>query len=348
MLSIDERVRALAALGDSLRTDLEQVKSGKNNTLNETIIAAQRANGWFARTFIIHSLEAWSELLTTESLEAWVSTYEFDDQAEPHTVGLVLAGNIPLVGMHDIVSVFIAGHKMRIKPSSQDVHLIGEVVQRLKRVDGVEDSTITIVPGKLDGFNAAIATGSGNASRYFEQYFGAYPSIIRKNRTSIAVLNGEESDAELEAFMDDVFLYFGLGCRNVTKVYLPENFSLDRLFKASLKYNHLLDNNKYINNFLYHKTLLTMQQKDVLENGLFMMVKSTDLHSPVSVLNYETYSSIELLNEAIEGQLDHLQCVVGKSNTEFGKAQKPGLSDYSDGVDTLRFLLSFALQRLPN
>ncbi len=343
MLDLAGRIEVLETFGNELSRDIEAIENGESNSLSEVIQAAKVNNGWFSEEFTLHALKEWSTALQKDGLEDWMSNYDGLNHSSPKAIGLVLAGNIPLVGMHDIISTFITGHRAIIKPSSQDLPLTMEVLRRFKGLDSIPADAFTIQPAKLQGFDAVIATGSGNTARYFNHYFGSYPSIIRKNRTSVAVLSGEETREELSLLMDDVFTYFGLGCRNVTKVFLPTDFEPDRLFQASLKYERLLDNNKYVNNFLYHKTLLAMQQSSILENGLFTLCESRELFSAVSVLNYSRYEKQEVLDQEISAKLDDIQCVVGRGNTEFGKAQKPRLMDYSDGKDTVDFLLSLAV-----
>lgn len=325
-----------------LRDELEESRASYEHPLNKIIDLAKTQNGWFEPTFVRHALEYWAKALSKNSTSSWISGYEIPSETSAKTVAIIMAGNIPLVGLHDLISVLISGNKAMVKPSSQDTILMSYVIELLRK-NGFEYAIDLRSSEKLNDFDAVIATGSGNSARHFHDYFGSYPNMIRRNRTGVAVLDEQTSNEEIEQLMDDVFLYFGLGCRNVTKLYLPEAFDVQRIFKASLKYNYLIENQKYLNNYQYQKTLLSMQDAEILENGLFILKKDQGIFTPVSVLNYEHYSDTESLNQAIDSQLDDIQCVVGNKNIEFGKAQKPRLTDYADGVDTLTFLLSLNL-----
>ena len=296
-------------------------------------------NGWFTSEEVKKSLKAWGNLLTEKNLEKWLSKYKIDNIDSDKVIAIIMAGNIPLVGFHDFLSVYVTGMKMKIKLSSDDNKLLPQVISILSQFDPEIKNRVEFVNDKLSGFDAVIATGSNNTSRYFEQYFGKYPNIIRKNRTSVAVIQGNESEEELKNLALDVFTYYGLGCRNVTKLYLPEGYDLDRIFGAFYAFNYVANNNKYANNYDYHKAVFLMEKYDILENGFLIMKEDKNIHSPIGTLFYEYYDSSEKLKNELDQIAENLQCIVGKEGIPFGKAQTPELWDYADNVDTVRFLL---------
>jgi hypothetical protein len=253
-------------------------------------------------------------------------------------VGLVMAGNIPMVGFHDMLCVFVTGHTQKIKLSSKDDVLIRYIVRQMVELEPAVQGYISITPDNLKGCNAYIATGSNNSSRYFDYYFGKFPNIIRKNRTSVAVLDGTETRAELEKLADDIQSYFGLGCRNVTKLYVPENYRFEDLLETLNKYDYYADFHKYKNNYDYQLALLIMGNNFYMTNGSIILCKNPSLFTPVSRVNYEYYNKKDELQFLQDNQ--DVQCVVGQGFIPFGKSQEPSLNDYADGVDTMRFLLS--------
>jgi len=336
MLSLDQRIDVFSALGSDIGADLADPATSGFPELDEAVSLAFHKNGWFTRREVERALAYWAAALTRENLQAWTAAYSLGNS--PGRIGLILAGNIPLVGFHDVLCTLLAGHVAMIKCSSSDDVLLPALLRRAALIPNALRDHFVLVAGKMSGFEAIIATGSNNSARYFESYFGKYPHIIRKNRTGIAVLTGAESDEELQGLMADVFCYYGLGCRNVTKLFLPEGFDLDKIFRASLSFAYLMENKKYANNYSYHKALMLMEKQAVLDNDLLLMTASGSLFSPVSVLHYEYYNSTDGLNATIEASLDHIQVVVGRGNRPFGSAQQPLLTDYADGVDTLHFL----------
>jgi hypothetical protein len=356
MLSLAQRIQAFDRLGRFLAQYKEERADEDLQKLNQYFLKEYRIcikdaelfNHWFSEDNLHFALQSWSEALQKEQLEAWTIDYEmdfFEHDRGPKTVAIIMAGNIPLVGFHDLLSVLIAGHKALVKPSSDDAKLIPFICQMLIAIDKEFASLIELADGQVKNFDAVIATGSNNSSRYFESYFGKYPHIIRKNRSSVAVLSGEESKAELERFGEDIFRYFGLGCRNVSKVYLPQDFEIQNLFEAFYKYSYVGDNNKYGNNYDYNRAIYLMEQHEFLENGFFIIKESEKLHAPVSVLHYERYDKLEEVQKELESQASEIQCLVSEidafeSSVAFGESQKPKLWDYADNVDTLAFLRS--------
>ena len=344
MLALSKRIEAFNRLGDFLSAELALAESSWINTLTNQ---AKIKNGWFEKREVLHALEYWSLTLDTENLSTWINSNNVSDSVSRLNIGLILAGNIPMVGFHDILSTMLVGHRAMIKMSTNDDVIIPELLEKLTEITP-EMSDYYAVVDRLTDYQAVLATGSNNSARYFEQYFSHVPMVIRKNRTGVAILGGDESEDDLNGLMKDCFQYFGLGCRNVTKLYLPENYDLKKIFSASLPFAYLMDNKKYVNNYTYHKALMMMERISVLENELIMMREDPSLFSPVSVLNYEFYRNEEELSELIKSKLDSVQCVIGKKQTPFGQGQKPRLSDFSDGINTLEFMQNLEAVQLPN
>ena len=308
------------------------------NELNDKIDQSIHYNGWFTRENVIFSIQQWSKALTPSNLDTWLKPYEFNND-EQKTVAIVMAGNIPLVGFHDFLSVLISGHKVLVKQSSNDKQLLPVIAAFLMEIAPEFENRIKFTEDRLNDFDAVIATGSNNTARYFEYYFKGKPSIIRKNRNSVAILTGKESKEQLEALGEDVFRYFGLGCRNVSKLYVPKEYDFDNFFKAIYSWNTLLNSAKYANNYDYNKAVYLMSEFKLLENGFLILKKDESFGSPIATLFYEEYEDEKDLQEKLQQNKANLQCVVGReAEVDFGQTQQPKLWDYADGVDTLKFL----------
>ena len=300
---------------------------------------AKNFNGWFTEDNLLYAFESWSNLLTLNNLKSWTSTYNFKNNAKK--VAIIMAGNIPLVGFHDFLSVLIAGHSVVVKQSSNDKHFLPLIAKYLEHVEPSFKGAITFTEEKLTDFDAAIATGSNNTARYFDYYFGKYPNIIRKNRNSIAVVTGNETEAELKGLGEDVFRYFGLGCRSVSKLFVPKGYDFDQLFKAIFEYSDIINYKKYQNNYDYNKAVYLMSEFDLLENGFLMLKEDKSYSSPIASLFYEYYDDVDSLQEKLRQDEDDIQCIVSnglENAVPFGQTQQPSLTDYADGVDTLEFL----------
>ncbi|WP_224482859.1 acyl-CoA reductase [Robertkochia aurantiaca] len=310
---------------------------------DQAIEAAFHANSWFTRENVAHALKSWSSVLTEKELKSWMSSYLLED-SEPKKVALIMAGNIPLVGFHDLLCVLITGNTALIKPSSNDEKLLPVLLEYLQEVYPPFRKRIIIQKENLKDFDAVIATGSDNTARYFEYYFGSKPNIIRKNRNSVAVLDGSESAEQLEALGEDIFRYYGLGCRSVSKLFVPEGYDFDPLFQAVYKFRYLIEEDKYANNYDYNKAVYLMSLFSLTENGFLMLKEDESYASPIASVFYETYTDKNSLKEKIRQDADKIQCVVSNDFIEgevaFGQTQQPGLKDYADGVDVVRFLLS--------
>lgn len=304
---------------------------------------SQSHNGWFTPEQVYFSVQSWAEALTEENLNKWLSKYNLKE-TEPKTVGLILAGNIPLVGFHDFLSVLISGHKALVKTSSNDQHLIKFLADYLISVDPELSDYISFTDGKLENFDAIIATGSNNTARYFEFYFKDKPSIIRKNRNSVAVLNGNESQKDLVNLGEDIFRYFGLGCRNVSKLFVPKDYNFEQFFKAVYEYKDVIFYEKYSNNYDYNKAVFLMSNFKLLDNEFLTLKEDPSYASPISSVFYEYYEDIADLKNRLEKEAEQIQCIVSNNlmdnSIAFGETQKPRLWDYADNVDTLQFLSS--------
>jgi hypothetical protein len=330
-MNLQQRIVLLNRLGEYILQD--------NDNWQATKQKASLQNSWFTPEFIdLATRNIALAFLQKDKLTAWAQQYNIPaENAAPQNVGIIMAGNIPLVGFHDFLCVFITGHRQTIKPSSKDDVLIKHLVQQLCNWDEATRQLVTFAE-MLKGCDAYIATGSNNSARYFDYYFSKYPHIIRRNRTSVAVLTGEETPADLDKLADDVYQYFGLGCRNVTKLYVPENYDFIPLLEAFKKYDYLADLHKYKNNYDYMLAVLILNKQYYMSNPSILLAESKELFSPISQLNYEYYQKSNEVATALGGNAD-VQCIVGKNHLPFGQAQQPALTDYADGVDVMKFLL---------
>ncbi|MDH7912490.1 acyl-CoA reductase [Winogradskyella sp. SYSU M77433] len=303
---------------------------------------AKEHNGWFTDSNIEYSFMSWCKILTKNNINHWLSKYNFNVE-EPKTVAIIMAGNIPLVGFHDFLSVIITGHNVLVKQSSNDKHLLPLLAKYLEYIEPSLKGKISFTEEQLNNFDAVIATGSDNTSRYFEYYFKNKPSIIRKNRNSVAVLTGNETHEQLEALSDDIFRYYGLGCRNVSKLFVPKDYDFEAFFKAVYKWHHVIHEAKYANNYDYNKAVYLMSEFNMLENGFLMIKEDQSYSSPIATVFYEYYDSTEDLKDKLSTDTEKIQCVVADgfldSEVKFGQTQQPQLWDYADNVDTVDFLL---------
>ncbi len=336
-MTISERIDALVELGTYLKS--------RDEELQALMHKAYLHNKWFTVENIGKAFDALSEaFLTKAKLAEWIKEYNLDAISESKAIGIIMAGNIPLVGFHDFLCVFVSGHKARIKLSEKDNILLPHLLKVLTKINPNCANYFEEIE-RLKDFDGVIATGSNNSARYFETYFGKYPSIIRKNRNAVAVFDGEETPAQLKAFGNDVFQYFGLGCRNVSKIYIPIDFDFDPMLTALHEHNELVLHDKYKNNFDYNYTLIILNKRKYKANGCIILTEEKTIASRIASMHFEYYNDEQSLVEKIKGQEEAIQCVIGKKSFEglkvfpFGKAQEPGLTDYADGVDVMAFLV---------
>ncbi len=331
MLQISERVSLLEQLGRYIKENSESLQMVKER--------ASGLNRWFTQAFTDLALNNIADYyLAPQALQLAVSQYKLSDPAEPKLVGITMAGNIPAVGFHDWMCTFLTGHRQADKLSSKDEVLMRHFMDKMTEWNPEAAAYFSIQEG-LKGCDAYIATGSNNSSRYFEYYFSRFPHIIRKNKTSVAILTGTETQAQLEALADDVYLFFGLGCRNVTKIMVPENYDFVPLLDTFRKYDYLADENKYKNNYDYQLALLILNKVQYMANESILLTENPANFSGISVLHYEYYSDFNNTLQRLQ-QDEDIQCIVSNSTIPFGKAQQPGILDFADGADTLAFLSS--------
>jgi hypothetical protein len=331
-MNLQERIDLLVKLGKYLNSDTPEWAVIKEN--------AERQNGWFTSLFIDTAMQnIITHFLDGHKLKDFASAYNIPvDNISPKNIGLVMAGNIPLVGFHDWLCIFLSGHNAVIKPSTKDMVLITHIIEKLSGWND-EIKQQSRFSEMLKGCDAYIATGSNNSARYFDYYFNKWPHIIRRNRTSVAILNGNETVEELEKLADDVNLYYGLGCRNVTKLYLPKHYDFVPLLATFKKYTGFADHNKYKNNYDYQLAILLLNNKYYMTNGAILLVENESVFSAISELHYEFYEgNAEEISANLQNNND-VQCVIGRGFIDFGQAQNPSLSDFADGVDTMKFLL---------
>jgi hypothetical protein len=348
-------IEAFTLLGDFLRqfpdrsrsntTELAGLNSALFDQFSDTVEREHLFNPWFTPDSVRRAMLGISKMLEKETLHQWLGQYSFSPASPERrkTVGLVLAGNIPLVGFHDILCVLATGHRIQAKPSSKDDRLIKAVAGVLSQIDDSFENRLEITDGKLAGMDAVIATGSNNSARYFEYYFRGIPHIIRRNRNGVAVLTGNESGSDLAALGEDIFTYFGLGCRNVTKLYIPDNYDLKVLLGELDSFHHLMQHHKYMNNVEYHRSVYLMNKIDFLDNGVLLLKQDHEIASPVGVVFYERYSEIGSVLQTLDQRREEIQCTVSLhpgiiNRIRPGKTQEPMPWDYADGVDTIRFL----------
>lgn len=334
-MTLEERIILFSTLGEYIK---------ENRASDEFISVFQLAkskNPWFTQDNIIKALEGICDtFLKFDKLNHFVNTYsrEYFNPKSPKKVGVVAAGNIPLVGFQDVLHVVLSGHIAHVKPSSQDEVLMTFIIKILHELNVASVDFIKL-SDKLNDMDAYIATGSGNTSRYFEYYFGSKPHVIRKNRISVAILTGEESKTQLSDLGNDIFSFFGLGCRNVSKIYVPKGYDFVNFFESIEYWNSITLHSKYVNNYDYNKSILLVNGDKHLDNGFLLLKDTKEMHSPISAAFYEEYDSLEEVNAHLNSQKDSLQCVVGSDmDVKFGKTQSPELSDFADDVDTISFL----------
>ena len=349
-MKLEKRIEAFAKLGTFLsqfqpdgieRNDAIELNETFFEPFNMQIKRSSEFNGWFTLDNVLSAFSKWSKILTNNNLENWTSNYDLNN-VNNKKVGVIMAGNIPLVGFHDFLVVLISGHDIIVKQSSSDSYFLPLIAKYLEYVENDFKGKITFTDQRLGEFDAVIATGSNNTARYFDYYFGKYPHIIRRNRNSAAVLTGKESQEDLKNLGEDIFRYFGLGCRSVSKLFVPKAYDFDKLFTAIFDHKDVLNYDKYVNNYDYNKAVYLMSQFQLLENGFLMLKEDESYASPIATIFFEYYQSEEALEQKLKDDKESIQCLVGTSESinmiGFGETQNPQLWDYADDVDTLAFL----------
>jgi len=342
---MENRVQAFLKLKDFLSDFLGERKNNSYNAkyehLDELIKETYSYNGWFTNEFVKKALQGIVQLLEPSNLKEF--TKEIKEPKTPKTVAVIMAGNVPAVGFHDFMCILLSGNKILIKPSSDDKILITFLAEFLMEVEPLFKDYILFTDGRMNNFDAVIATGSNNSALYFEKYFGKYPHIIRKNRTSIAVLTGNETTEELNLLGNDIFDYYGLGCRNVSKLYVPKGYNFNKFYESIFSFSDIIQNKKYANNHEYNRAIYLLNQEKFLDNNFLILRETNSLHSPIAVLFYEQYENMAEVSEKLKALEGELQCVVSNTSLSIktislGKSQTPTVFDFPDNINTLYFL----------
>lgn len=337
----DERIEPFIRLGEIMaEAAAARPSSDRAVFLRRKMDSMVQYNRWFTPENVIMAVEAISGALTAEKLIRWLEPYDLGREHKPLTVGVIMAGNIPLVGFHDLITVLISGNRIKTKISSRDPELMKSIIEILIEEEPRFKPLIEITEENPVGTDAVIATGSDNSSRYFDYHFGNIPHLFRKNRSSLAVLDSNITIDELNLLGNDIFSFFGLGCRNVSKLLVPDRFDTSLLTDAWDSHNHLADHSGWQNNYIYEKALSTAAGREFTDGGFFLLRESSLFTSPLAVIHYEYYQHPDAVSQIIDRDRDKIQTVVGKELTPFGKAQFPELWDYADNIDTMRFLLN--------
>lgn len=352
-LMLDSRIKAFVDLGKIMGRAADSLTEPSSDfkdhypAFYESLLFASQFNPWFSNANIAFALKNWESALKGNSIQEWISHYNTDFQnIESRKIAVIMAGNIPLVGFHDFICTLMAGHTIIGKLSSEDKILLPAIADVLCSIDPSFKLKIEFTQNTIKDFDAIVATGSNNTARYFEYYFSKYPHIIRKNRNGVAILSGDENDNALKRLGSDICTYFGLGCRNVTKVFIPSGYDPKKLFIAIEPYLKILnDHYKFMNNHSYHSSVYLLNATPHLDNGVFIITESEQYSSPIPVLYYQFYKNIETLKEKLEMDDELIQCIAndiftGNKTVPLGSTQSPGLSDYADGIDTMKFLLN--------
>lgn len=347
---LKKRINAFVELGNFLSQftskSISKKSTVKNNELffdafKMLITRAKESNSWFTEDNVLYAIENWKNLLTKENLEKWLSTYTIPSNTNKR-IAVIMAGNIPLVGFHDFLTVLISGHTLVAKQSSNDKYFLPLLAKYIEHVAPDFKGKI-IFTTKLENFDAVIATGSNNTARYFDYYFGKYPHIIRKNRNAVAVITGKENKEDLEKLGEDIFRYYGLGCRNVAKMFVPKNYDFENFFQAIFKFKDIINYDKYENNYTYNKAVYLMSLFKLQENGFLMLKEDSSYSSPIASLFYEYYTDLDVLKNKLAAEKESIQVIVSNekinNSVRFGETQRPQLEEYADGVDTMQFLI---------
>jgi hypothetical protein len=335
-MDLERRKQAFVNLGNWIKYMSEE-------DINEWASAAKAFNNWFTRDNVKTALQGITELLEKNSVDQWLNGYKMKEGASPKKVGVVMAGNIPMVGFHDLLVVLMSGNILYAKLSSQDEPLMKKLGEVLLEVEPGFKPFLHFAE-RLNNMDAVIATGSDNTAKYFNYYFANIPHIIRQNRTSVGVLTGEEDQEELALLGKDIIQYFGLGCRNISKIYVPENYSFDKFFQSIEYLKTVVDHHKFLNNYEYNKSILLINKVPHFDNGFLLLQESKSLFSPISVLHYEIYKDKKAVKEELDLMKEKIQVIASSKewlpgSIQFGLTQKPQVWDYADGVDTMKFLL---------
>lgn len=339
-MTLDQRIESFSELGNILRNILDGKETRYGEGFPKLIGTQQTINPWFTPENVRMAVKSIADKLTYENLKKWTGDYPaLASEDQTLNIGVIMAGNLPLVGFHDFLTVLISNNCLKARTSSKDDELIRAIGGILISINNEFRNRIEYISGQLKDFELVIATGSNNSSRYFEYYFGRYPHIIRKNRNSTAIIEGDESDEDLRKLGTDIFSYFGLGCRNVSKIYVPAGYDFHRMISNWNDFQGIVNHSKYANNYEYNMAVNLVNREKFLDTGFLILKESRSFPSPVAVLHYQYYSTPDEALNDIESQREKVQCVVSKKYIPFGMSQSPELWDYADNIDTLDFIL---------
>ena len=351
-MSLDKRKQAFITLGQFLsQFTISGILKKENIPHNDfffdvfetQIKRAEEYNSWFTQNNVLFSLNSWSKALSSNNIEQWLEAYSIPEKGTK-TIAIIMAGNIPLVGFHDFLCVAITGNNVLVKLSSNDKYFIPLIAKYLEYIEPSFKGTFKFTEEKLQNYDGVIATGSNNTARYFDYYFGKHPHIIRQSRNAVGVLDGNETHKQLEALGDDIFRYYGLGCRSISKIFIPKDYDFDKLFRAVYKHKDIINYTKYANNYDYNKAVYLMSLFDIKENGFLMLKEDKSYSSPIASLFYETYEDLEVLKTKLESESKQIQCISSELNitdsVKLGQTQAPKLWNYADNVDTIEFLIT--------
>lgn len=342
-MQLRQRINAFIKIGEFINKhygqDKPETEENLHLGLSELVKAAHIYNGWFTSDFVNMAIQNIGKMLTGSELERFSKNIP-EENPKPKVVAVICAGNIPMVCFHDILSVLLTGHTVLIKMSSDDNVLLPFFLKLLVHYEAGFDAHIRLADGKLIGFDAVIATGSNNSADQFHHYFSKYPNIIRRNRSSIAVITGNETKEELQALGKDIFYYYGLGCRNVSKLLVPKDYKFDALFESVFSFGYVIDNKKYANNYEYNRTIYLMGTNKFLDNNFLIIKPDNQIHAPISVVFYESYEKASDIENYLLDNANEIQCVVGTNYIPFGNSQCPVITDFADGINTPDFLVS--------
>ena len=343
-MNLNQRISLFARLGLLFKDYEKNNLDAKTKKLfDEAVQNSIAYNSFFTKKNINKSISTWSKNLTKRSINNFISNYSLKENINPKKVAIIMAGNIPLVGFHDFLCVILSGNIAVIKLSSKDYHLLNFILDYLTKENHNFSNQFEICNENLNEFDAVIATGNNVSANQFDLYFKNYPRIVRRNRHSIAVLEGGESNIDLELLADDIFYYYGLGCRNVSKIFIPSKYNLDKLFKSFMSWKEVINKNSYANNYDYYRAIYLLNKENFYDNGFVLLKESNKIGSPVGTIYFEYYDCLEDVFKIIENNSEKIQCVVSKTKglnkTYFGQTQEPKIDDYADNVDTFDFLL---------
>ena len=335
-------IKNFSTLGRSVENALQ---SAYNNTLLDRAFEdSLRLNPLFTINMQHEALKIiCKKFLNINCLHNWLTPYKELLFERESTVGIVMAGNLPLVGFHDFLVTMASGSRAQIKLSGKD-RLLPALFEMLCEINPYWRARVAFTEHLPENIDLLIATGGEEASKFFKSEYDEIPKIVRSSRSSIAILKGDETIDELRRLSDDIFLYYGMGCRSVSTLLVPFGYTFELLIEAFKNKENAITSEDYLSAYRYQKALAAMNKSGYSDGGFYILREHSSFPPPMGVLNVLTYRNVDQINEFIDSNKLHLQCVVNRkfnnSNIEFGEAQYPSLDEYADGVNSLEFLLN--------